>query len=1083
LPPGAKFCFECARPVGAPGSGPRFTSPEIYTPRHLAERILNSKTALEGERKQVTVLFADLKGSMELLADRDAEEARKLLDPVLELMMEAVHRYEGTVNQVMGDGIMALFGAPLAHEDHAVRACYAALRMQESIARYADHIRRTQGVIVRVRIGLNSGDVVVRSIGSDLRMDYSAVGYSTHLAARMEQMADPGTILLAPSTLRLAEGYVAVKPLGPTPVRGIEQAVEVYELRGATGTRSRLRATSARGLTRFVGRNVEIELLRRSLDEAAAGRGQLVAVVGEPGVGKSRLFYEFTHSHRIQGWLVLETGSVSYGRAAPYLPVIDLLKAYTGIDSRDDGRRMREKLIGKILTLDRTLEAELPALLALLDLPIDDPVWTGLDPGQRRQRTLGAVKRLILTEARVQPMLLVVEDLHWVDAETQALLDALVESLPGAPILLLVNYRPEYVHAWGGKSFYAQVRLDALGGPGVDELFEAVVGPDPSCHPLKALLLARTAGNPFFMEETAQSLVETGVLRGEPGAYRLTQPIHALEIPAAVQPVLAARIDRLAPEDKRLLQAAAVIGTDVPFALLLAVAEREEADLRGGLARLQAAEFLYETRIYPDLQHTFKHALTHEVAYASVLQERRRAMHARLVQAIETTYAERLVEHMEHLARHAFLGEDWPKAVAYLEQWGRAVLARAANREAANCFGKALAALARLPDTAERQAHRVDLLLDLRQAEFAFGDLRKNLEDLREAERAALALGDRRRLGWVHVHTAQQHYIMGRNDVSLALARSAMSIADELSDPRLQTASRYQLGATLHDVGAYREAEEIFRRNIEELPGERARDRCDMQSFPAVHARAMLASALAQRGDFTSAIRVGQDAVALAETLHHPFTEARATWELSKLHVLRGDTVEGLRWLNRTEEVTRAWQQTIWESYLAWCRGHLYALSGQAEAGLALLQKALDEHEARQRGNWKALMAVHLGEACLLAGRRQEARAAADRGLALAREGAERGHEAYALRLSAAIAADGEPTDGAAVERRYHDALTLATELGMRPLMAHCHAGLGTLYRRLGNPSLARDHLARAAHMYREMDMRLWLEQAAPEVE
>jgi class 3 adenylate cyclase len=407
-------------------ASPVFTSPQSYTPKHLAEKILTSKTALEGERKQVTVLFADLKGSMELLADRDPEETRKLLDPVLERMMEAVHRYEGTVNQVMGDGIMALFGAPLAHEDHAVRACYAALRMQESVKQYAEAVRRTEGVLLQIRVGLNSGEVVVRSIGSDLHMDYTAVGQTTHLAGRMEQMAAPGSIVLTADVLRLAEGYIGVKPLGPMSVKGLGVAIEVYEATGAGPVRARLQAAAARGLTRFVGRDHEMKQLRQALGRAASGHGQVVAIVGEPGVGKSWLVWEVTHSHRSAGWLVVQASSVSYGQATPYLPVIDLLKAYFQIEARDDPRRMREKVMGKLLALDPSLEPSLAAFLALLDVPLEDGLWAALDPPQRRQRTLEAIKRLLLREAQVQPLLLVFEDLHWIDSETQALLDSLI---------------------------------------------------------------------------------------------------------------------------------------------------------------------------------------------------------------------------------------------------------------------------------------------------------------------------------------------------------------------------------------------------------------------------------------------------------------------------------------------------------------------------------------------------------------------------------------------------------------------------------------------------------------------------------
>src|SRR5262245_38934453 len=395
--PGKKFCASCGGSlVAAPATARPAPSPQEYTPQHLAERIIASRDALEGERKQVTVLFADLKGSMELLADRDPEEGRRILDPVLERMMDAVHRYEGTVNQVLGDGIMALFGAPLAHEDHAVRACYAALRMQEAVKQYAEEVRWSLGVPLQIRVGLNSGEVVVRAIGSDLRMDYTAVGQTTHLAARMEQVATPGGILLAPDTLALPEGAVQVRTLGRVEIKGLTERVEVYELVGAGTVRSRLQAAAVRGLTKFVGRDAELETLRRTLEQASAGHGQLVALVGEPGVGKSRLVWEFSHSHRTQGWLVLEAGSLSYGKATSYLPVIDLLKDYCGIEARDDVRRIREKVTGKLLTLDPVLQPLLSPLLSLLDVPVDDAAWQALDPPQRRQRTLDALKRLLL---------------------------------------------------------------------------------------------------------------------------------------------------------------------------------------------------------------------------------------------------------------------------------------------------------------------------------------------------------------------------------------------------------------------------------------------------------------------------------------------------------------------------------------------------------------------------------------------------------------------------------------------------------------------------------------------------------------
>ncbi len=710
-PATSRFCNACGQPLAA-AAGPA-RAPDSYTPKHLAERILTSRSALEGERKQVTVLFADLKGSMELLADRDPEEARKILDPVLEHMMEAVHRYEGTVNQVMGDGIMALFGAPLAHEDHAVRACYAALRMQESVKRYSDGVRRVEGVPIRIRVGLNSGDVVVRAIGSDLRMDYTAVGQTTHLAARMEQLANPGATLLTPDTLALAEGYIEVRSIGPTPVKGLADPIEVYEILGASTVRSRFAAAAARGLTKFVGRTGEMEQLVQALDHAKAGHGQVVAVVGEPGVGKSRLYYEFAHSHRVQDCLVIESMSVSYGKAAAYLPVIELLKGYFRIEGRDDARMVREKVTGRLLSLDRTLEPFMAAFLWLLDVAADDPQWERLDPPQRRQQTLDGVKRLLLRESQIQPLVVLFEDLHWIDAETQALVDALVESLPAARVLLLANYRPEYQHTWGSKTYYRQLRIDPLPAASAHELLDALLGDDATVQPLKAVLVHRTEGTPFFLEESVRMLVETKVLVGDRGGYRLQRPLSTIEVPATVKALLAARIDRLQAEEKAVLQAASVIGTDVPFGLLQAIAGLPDEQLRHHLVQLQAAEFLYETNLFPELEHTFKHALTHEVAYGTLLGDRRRTLHARIVEAIERLYADRLGEQVEQLAHHAARGEVWEKAVAYLHEAGAKASRRSTNVEAITHFTRGLELVGRLSPGPEQMRRELRLLLAL----------------------------------------------------------------------------------------------------------------------------------------------------------------------------------------------------------------------------------------------------------------------------------------------------------------------------------------------------------------------------------
>ena len=872
------------------------------------------------------MLFADLKGSMELLADRDPEEARQLLDPVLERMMEAVHRYEGTVNQVMGDGIMALFGAPLAHEDHAVRACYAVLHMQEAIGRYAEALRRQQGLDVQIRVGLNSGEVVVRAIGSDLHMDYTAVGQTTHLAARMEQLARPGTALLTAAALRLVEGYVEVTPLGPVPVKGLPEPVEIYELVRAGPVRSRLQAAAARGLTRFVGRDAELEHLRQALARAGAGQGQVVAGVGEAGVGKSRLLYEFTRSHHSHGWLLLASNSVSYGKATAYLPVIDLLKGYSGIEPWDDARRLREKVTGKLLTLDRALEPTLPALLALLEVPVEDPQWHAFDPPQRRRRTLEAIKHLLLRESQVQPLCLVFEDLHWIDAETQALLDSLVESLPTARLLLLVNYRPEYQHGWGSKTSYTQVRLDPLPPASADAFLQALLGDDPSLAPLTPLLIARTQGNPFFLEESVSTLVETGVLVGERGAYRLAKPLEGLQVPATVQAVLAARIDRLPPEEKRLLQTAAVIGTEVPWPLLQAIADAPDEALHRGLARLQAAEFLYETSLFPERVYTFKHALTHEVAYGGLLRERQRLLHGRIVAAIEQHDADQRAEQVERLAHHALRGEVWDKALAYLRQAGDKALARSAGREAVACFEQALVALAHLPEGRERDEQAIDVRFGLRPALGQQREFGRSLTYLREAEGLAQALGDQHRLGRVAAYMANDFQATGDPQRAVEVGQRALALAGTLGDAALQVVTYVFLGRAYYALGDYPQAIALLRQNLVALEGTLLWERFGLPGLPSVTSRDTLARCLAQLGAFTEGLAHGEDSLRIAEAINHPNSLIVACYVIGHVYLYQGAWHQAIPWLERGLDVCRVWDIPLLFSLVSSLLGYAYVL-------------------------------------------------------------------------------------------------------------------------------------------------------------
>jgi class 3 adenylate cyclase/tetratricopeptide (TPR) repeat protein len=1072
LPAGAKFCLECATPVSAPGPTPRFASPVAYTPKHLAERIINSKAALEGERKQVTVLFADLKGSMELLADRDPEEARKILDPVLERMMEAVHRYEGTVNQVMGDGIMALFGAPVAHEDHAVRACYAALRMQESVARYGDQLQRGGGVPVQIRVGLNSGEVVVRSIGSDLRMDYTAAGQTTHLAARMEQLAPPGTIRLTADTLRLAEGFVQGRSLGACAVKGLEDSVELFELVGAMPPKTRFQVTATRGLTRFVGRQLEMETFSQALARAGAGHGEVVALVGEPGVGKSRLVWEVTHSQRTAGWRLLETGSDSYGKWMAYRPIIDLLRTYFEGNDRDDPRQIRDKLREKLLTLD--LEDTIPAFLALLDVPVEDPEWEVLDPPRRRQRTLDACQRLVLRESQIQPLLLVVEDLQWIDTETQAFLDSLVESLPTTRLLLVVNYRPEYEQRWASKMYYSQLRVQPLAPETADELLTALLGRDPSLEPLKPLLIERTQGNPFFLEESVRTLIEDDVLVGVRGAYRLAASPGAIQIPKTVQAILAGRIDRLPPDEKRLLQTAAVIGKDVPFTLLRAITGGPDEELRQGLSHLEMAEFLYETRLLPDLEYTFKHPLTHEVAYRSLLQDRRRALHASIVEAIEQLYPLRLTEQFERLAHHASRGELWEQALQYFRRAGAKALARSAYREAAESFKQALVALSHLPASSVTIQRGIDVRIRLYWALFPVGEYDSLLSHLEAAESLAKTLGDQRRLGTVSALLAGFLFAMAKHDRALEYGARALALGAASKDLTLQLQANFFLGQAYHGLGEYSRARDSFAKNLDTPPADL------MGTVYTILSRAWSAWSLAELGEFSDATARAKQALDAAEALGDHFDLVNALAAVGLVCLLKGDLDNAIPPLERCLALSQeARNQRTAIVAGAWV-GHAYALSGRLGEALTLLERSVNQGE-RGMEFGHSLSLSFLGQAYLQLRRIEPALERARLALDLSRAQSERGHEAYAIELLGEIASYPESPDEKVAQSYYCQAITLAKELGMRPLVAHCHLSLGKLHRRTGQPDQAQDHLTIATTMYREMGMTYWLEKAEAE--
>ena len=1069
----ARFCSACGTPLVAPPDPARFGSPGAYTPAHLAERIRGSRAALAGERKQVTVLFADMQGSMELLADRDPEEAGHILDQVLEQMMEAVHRYEGTVNQVMGDGIMALFGAPLAHEDHAVRAAYAALRMQERIGAFGDRMQRAAGVPLQIRVGLNSGEVMVRSVENDLSMTYTAVGPTVHLAARMEQMAKPGSILATAETVALGGGRVATRSLGFIPVRGLHTPVEVHEVTGAVTAGSRADAAATRGLSPFVGREAERDTLLSALDAAAGGAGPVVAVVGEAGVGKSRLVREFARLARARGALVLETATVSYGRAVGHRAGIELNRRFFQIERDDDDAVAREKIATGMRAVDRGLEDGIVAVQWLLGVAPPASPFLALDARSRRHRAVEVLVRLVESLCRLQPVVLVFEDLQWLDSEGAEALDYMATHMP-ARALLVVTYRPEHDDRWGRVPGYARLRLEPLAPAAAQALLDSLLGAAEETGPIARLVAERGRGNPLFLEECVRSLVDSGVLAGERGAYRVARPAATLEVPASVRAVLAARIDRLPAEQKRLLQAASVVGEEVPAPLLEAIVDLPAERVRGGLDELRGAELLAEVTLFPDPVYAFRHALAHDVAYASLLHEGRRALHGRIAETIERLHAGRLDDQVERLAHHAFAGEQWTRAVQYGREAGLRALARLSCPEAVERLERTLDALGHLPATDETGRLAVDLRFNLGAALVPMGAHARALGVLREAEALAGAQGDERRLARALSYQSNMSWEIGDTEAASEAGQRALDIAERVEDLTLQVVGNFSLGGATRSLGDYPRAVDLLRRNVALVQGDLRYETFGLAGLASVMSRSHLAWSLAELGEFDEAIERAEEGVRLAEAAGHVYSLAYACLGLGGTLLRRGrlGAAQGVleRGLALCADVPVLFPPFAGDLAL------VRALGGRAAEAVTLATQGVTRAERMGRLGRLSLIATHLGEVHVLAGQLTEAAEQGRRALALSRSQKERGNQVYALRLLGVVASERQPVDLGGASRHYEEALALATALGMRPLLARCRLGLGRLARRAGEFGVARRHLDAAAALLHEMGMTYWLE-------
>jgi len=957
--------------------------PRTYTPKHLADKILQSKSALEGERKQVTVMFADVKGSMELAEQLGAEGWHSVLDRFFEILSEGVHRFEGTVNQYTGDGIMALFGAPIAHEDHEQRACYAALHLRDELARYATEVKREHGLGFSTRIGLHSGDVVVGKIGDDLRMDYTAQGHTVGLAQRMESLASPDSCYLTADTAAIVSGYFALEDLGEFKVKGATGPVGVRRLVGVGAARTRFDISRARGLSRFVGRAADLRTLEDATEQTAAGNGQVVGVVAQAGTGKSRLCFEFLERCRARGVQVFEGHAVAHGRNIPLLPILEVFRAYFGILQEDDDRSAREKIAGRMVLLDRTFADALPLLFDFLGVADPQHTAPALDPEARQRQLLAVMRQVIQSVSEEQPTVTLIEDLHWMDEASAEFLAQMVEAREGSRNLLLLNFRPEYHAEWMQKSWYRQIPLTPLGRDAIAELLSDLLGSDPSLAALADKVYERTGGNPFFTEEVAQTLIESGHLEGTQGAYQLVTPIERLEVPTTVQAILSARIDRLPEREKLLLQVAAVIGKDFAEPLLEEVADLPADDLKAALAALRQAEFLHEQAIFPVVEYSFKHPLTQEVALGSQLREQRRSVHAAVAQAIERRDSERLDESSALLAHH----HEEAGNVLTAARWHRraAEWVGVTDLNAATHHWERLRELLReLPD--DREAAELGIAACkqlLNMAWRASPDLNEARRTMEEGQQLAAAIGDQREELMLSMFYARVFTSVGDVATYLELSLQNESAARKTGDEELNAL------ASMWVIDAYGQcglvAETVARCDAWLAHFSRHYPAADAELGLVCSSVAVLwrAYALSMTGQVREGIAEFERCLRMIEEDETPELAGYMNFFASDVYYRTGEAKQALATARHSEEISRTvgeFANIVRAKNL--CFGFAHLAAGRVDDAVAALREALEQY-GRGEQQVEGLVAAALAEALLLGGDLPAAHEAAEHAIAL----------------------------------------------------------------------------------------------------
>ena len=1056
-PQGYHFCNACGHDLRQPAAPPPidYSEPQSYTPKPLATKILTTRSSIEGERKLVTVLFADVANYTSISEKLDPEEVHQIMDGCFRILVDETHRYEGTIDKFTGDGVMALFGAPVAHEDHAQRACHAALAIQRAIGEYGEKIKKDCGVDFRMRVGLNSGPVIVGTVGDDLKMDYTAVGDTTNLASRMESMAAPGTVRASMNTHTLVRDYFSFESLGKVSVKGKEEPQQAYELRRPSGIATRIEASVAKGLSRFVGRKKQLEVLQESFEQSSAGDGQVVGIVGEAGVGKSRLLLELRNRLSREDCTYLEGRCLHFGGTMPYLPILDIVKSFFGIEEEDREYLIKKKIAERITRLDEKLFGCLPAIHELLSVQVEDEKYLQIEPQQKRQRTFEAIRDLLILEAQERPLLLAVEDLHWIDKTSQEFLDYLIGWLANTRILVVLLYRPEYTHTWGSKSYYTQIGLAQMSAPTSAELVQSILEQAEVVPELRELILGRAGGNPLFVEELTHSLLENGSILRKDDQYVLTRKSSEIEVPDTIQGIISARMDRLDESLKRIMQVASVIGREFAYRILATITGMRE-DLKGSLLNLQGLEYIYEKQLFPELEYIFKHALTQEVAYNSLLVKRRRGLHEKIGEAIEQVYAERLEEYYGFLAYHYSRSENKQKALEYLDLASRKAARANAFEDAKGYFDQAIEILETLPETEQNQERRISLLVPQSNVFLMLLRTDEYYDLLTRYEPVAARLANPGLRGAFYARLGLNESTRGYFDRAIQTLTKASELLETAGDAEETGIAYYCLGICHYLRSDY---DRVF--HFQEKYLHSMGERFLLRGY--VRIVSIAGQACAQQGRWDEAIELTEKALHAAEDYSDNSMISAVASILSAAYTYKRDLDRAIEYGELAVAIapTPA-DKANSQAFLAWPLCH----AGETGRGIELLLGIIPIFKAVRLVWMELWCTLFLADGYWLAGEYDKGRQTAGELLEIAERTGARYCIGYAHFLLGAMARE---TDSARAATLFEKSIAVFQEIKAENTLAMAYAGYGRLHKQRGDVEQAREYLTQALDIFERL--------------